>query len=340
LRALLHELGLKENVPKFIEPAQHGIIVGVAFDFVVDVASVTAERRAKFRARVSEVVRVDKVSGRDLFALASTLNFVGAVIPLSRAFTHPLYRAAVQRGVNSPRLQRLAAVVRRCLVWWMAALDTYNGRACFSRALVKVIDDVATDAAKPGFGAVWVSRLWYIMGLWPASVVDGWSSNAKELATIVVACAVWGHEFSGCVVRLKSDNMVSVYAIQKSSAVNPLLHYLLSVAVLLQLKFCFLLDPDHIPGLRNVDPDNLSRGVLSLPHPDYLLWPTLDLVSLLGDVVLVRSSVQANRGASSRELPELPTGSSLGSSGTAQSTVPFPLTTWLTVSFSSSTGTW
>ena len=69
-----------------------------------------------------------------------------------------------------------------------------------------------------------------------------------------------GSPWSGKLVVCHSDNMTVVAQLNSLHARDPLASNMLRCIALLQAQFGFCLRPAHIPGLRNVGADHLSRG--------------------------------------------------------------------------------
>ena len=108
--------------------------------------------------------------------------------------------------------------------------------------------------------------LWY-MGLWsPHWFHLQWPQQwillniaVKELLPIVMSAAAWGRFWRGkSVVRIYSDNMVVVYAINKRSVRCPMLMHLLRALFFIEAHFS-LLRAEHIAGVANFAADHLSR---------------------------------------------------------------------------------
>ena len=95
---------------------------------------------------------------------------------------------------------------------------------------------------------------------WPAS----WSDVAiaqKELVPVVMAAAVWGHQWQGCHVCFHSDNMAVVSVLVKRAAKDepPAPHPVFYAAY---YKFHF--SAEHVPAVLNVATDALSRNKVTL----------------------------------------------------------------------------
>ena len=92
---------------------------------------------------------------------------------------------------------------------------------------------------------------------WPST----WSQYhiaAKEMVPVVVAIAVWGHDWQSCSVLVRSDNMAVVSALSSGSAKDPLLMHLLRCLHFFLAHFDISLTASHIAGVYNTAADALS----------------------------------------------------------------------------------
>ena len=86
------------------------------------------------------------------------------------------------------------------------------------------------------------------------------TSGVLELAAIMFMVAGMAHVFSGKLVVLESDNTAAVWAVNKQHSRHVIMSILSSVLCSCQEHFKFLLICKHIPGVRNIVSDQLSRG--------------------------------------------------------------------------------
>ncbi len=87
--------------------------------------------------------------------------------------------------------------------------------------------------------------------------------HAKELLPILVAAALWGECWRGCIVLCHCDNMSVVAAIKGSYCKDSAMVHLLRCLFYLEAKFCFKLTAEHVAGVENGVADAISRFCLS-----------------------------------------------------------------------------
>jgi hypothetical protein len=152
------------------------------------------------------------------------------------------------KGVSNPvYFIRLSHEIKADLLVWLNFLSSYNGRTMF---LAKLENSpqffITTDAAKSvGFGAI-CGNLW-LDGVWPPK----WGEQCiavLELCPIVVAAATWAHLFAIKSVHVYTDNIALVPVINKQTAPDPALMYLIRKLALVLLKYNTLLRASHIEG--------------------------------------------------------------------------------------------
>ena len=90
------------------------------------------------------------------------------------------------------------------------------------------------------------------------------SIAAKELVPVVVAAAVWGHQWERRCVCFKSDNSAVVSVLQHRSAHDPLLSHLLRCLAFYAALFHFHFGAAHILGVQNTAADAISRNNTAL----------------------------------------------------------------------------
>jgi hypothetical protein len=121
-----------------------------------------------------------------------------------------------------------------------------------------------TDASGSGYGARWGSQ--YLHGKWNATQLqkvqrqESISITVLELCGIVIAAMTWGHLWKGKRIRVRCDNTGAVAAINSGFCHDALLMELVRELWFTCCTHLFELRAVHIPGVLNVDADDLSRG--------------------------------------------------------------------------------
>ena len=98
---------------------------------------------------------------------------------------------------------------------------------------------------------------------WPSS----WNTvhiTVKELAPIVLACAIRGRQWQGKSVRCVCDNATVVAIVNSVSSKDSLVMHLMRCLFFFQAVFSLSLHAVHLAGKKNIAADGLSRDNLPL----------------------------------------------------------------------------
>jgi len=117
-----------------------------------------------------------------------------------------------------------------------------------------------TDASGTRIGAIFKSQ-WLTEGL---NMVEQSRSIAwKELFAVVMACASWGMHLKGKKVLIHCDNESVVFSVNNGTSKCKEMMYLIRQLYHLCVSFNFQCRLCHIPGLKNVLADALSRNKIN-----------------------------------------------------------------------------
>ena len=97
---------------------------------------------------------------------------------------------------------------------------------------------------------------------WPPAW-DAVNITVKELLPIVVACAVWGHQWRGSTILCRCDNAAVVAIVKSGSSKDRVAMHLMRCLFFFTAFYQMLLVPRHLPGRDNTAADHLSRDALS-----------------------------------------------------------------------------
>ena len=165
---------------------------------------------------------------------------------------------------------------------------SWNGRSLLKWHSQTIFPDVVivTDASGSwGCGAFW-DREW-IQWRWPPEWLP-LNIMAKELAPIVMACAVWGPRLSKMNVLFHCDNASVVVSINKGSARQDVVMHLLRSMWFFTAHYDMHVSAAHIQGAANCAADCISRGNMSSffsmnpqaqPAPTRLPEPLLSILT-------------------------------------------------------------
>ena len=164
------------------------------------------------------------------------------------------------KGIKSAHhFVRLTKSVKADLEIWRSFLDDFNGRSIF-------LSDVWTDsfslnlytdaAGSLGFGAVFGCDWFY--GGWP----ENWKQfniTILEFYPIVLSVLVWGYKMRNKRITFYTDNAALVDIINKATSRDVIVMIFVRRLVLACLKYNILFRARHVPGVKNVLADSLSR---------------------------------------------------------------------------------
>ena len=276
LRSVLSQLHLAENIDKYVAPTQHLSVLGVQIDLATGTASVTPQRRTNLIAALLNLLHSPdrRIGERDLQSITGKLQFVASRIPFARARLFPLWRLLADGGAPNRHDRQLSRrLTSECIAAFRWFIEQLSDQSCCVHLWLGLsvhrplylLSGITTDASDIGFGAAVPSLQQYIMGTWRATETHielGMSINARELMTIVFCCGTFATHFSGRVVHVQSDSLVSVCAISQLGSNQASLRFLVAVLCRIQETYRFVVTADHLPGISNRVADQLSRGVL------------------------------------------------------------------------------
>ena len=119
---------------------------------------------------------------------------------------------------------------------------------------------------------------------------------AKDMVPIVIAAALWGHQWTGSRVRCYCDNMAVVCSLNRGSSRDPQLMRLLHTLFFFCAAYDFSVSAQHVAGIHNEAAEALSRNNLSRFmsfHPPAQMCPSTlppELLELVLDHSLLWTS--------------------------------------------------
>lgn len=96
--------------------------------------------------------------------------------------------------------------------------------------------------------------------------MDKANITRKELIPIILAAAIWGHQWSRKTIVAQCDNLAVVEVLNRGYSREPDIMHLMRCLFFFSAHFHFRVITKHIPGKQNILADALSRDRLSLFH--------------------------------------------------------------------------
>lgn len=252
------EIGIPIATDKTFPPAQTMEFLGITLDSVKLEARLPADKLSKCQHLIQSFLGRSKCSLRELQSLIGLLNFACSVVTPGRPFLRRLINLTI--GVEQPHYRiRLTQEVKADLLMWLSFLKHFNGCNFFIHDSFVSNDtlNLHTDAASTlGYGAVFKDQ-WF-NGPFPSD----WQSlhiSILEFYPILLALQVWGPLFKNHSILFFTDNEALVPIINKQTSKDTTLLLMVRWLVLKCLRLNINFRAKHIPGVKNVLADSLSR---------------------------------------------------------------------------------
>ena len=296
LTSTFDSLGVPLEYSKLEGPHSCLTFLGIEVDTESLQLRLPREKLLRLRSELSRCYDRRSIPKRELQSLTGLLQFATKVIRPGRPFLRRLY-AMQDIGSHPDHFIRLNIPARADILWWKLFAEDWNGISMFwdvsnQSAEIQVTSDASGSW---GCGAFWESK-WFHFS-WPTSLQNV-PIATKELIPIVVAAAVFGHQWRGHLVEFKVDNMAVVHVLNNTYSKDQHLMHLIRTLVFLAARFDFWFSASHIEGKANILAEALSRNNMPFVFsqaPDFRHFhPPLippQLLSLLSDSKLAWISV-------------------------------------------------
>ncbi len=263
LKCTFNDLGVPISEEKTLGPFKAIEFLGITLDSNLMQASLPSEKINRIREVMRNAKKSASFSKRDLLSLLGHLNFVMRIIPQGRSFIARLLDLSKSvKDLND--IVTLDEGCRSDLRFWSLLLINWNGISFFyydeleSSATLKLYTDAAPSV---GFGGVFNGQ-WFASA-WPnellSAPVNTLSTALLELYPIVIACILWGKQWSRKQIMFFCDNEATVNIINKGHSSVPFINRFVRRLTWLSVLGNFNFRAAHIPGLNNQIADSLSR---------------------------------------------------------------------------------
>lgn len=266
ISALKHtfaDLGVPLSEEKTLGPLKVIEFLGITLDSNLMQASLPLKKLNRIREIMRNAQMSTCFSKRDLLSLLGHLNFAMRIIPQGRSFIARLLD--ISKSVKDLKdIVTLDAGCRSDLRFWSLLLNNWNGISFFhhddleSSAALKLYTDAAPSV---GFGGVFNGQ-WFA-SKWPKELMSMPDNNLStallEFYPIVIACILWGKQWSRKQILFFCDNEATVNIINKGRSSVPFINRFVRRLTWASILDNFIFRAAHIPGLNNQVADSLSR---------------------------------------------------------------------------------
>ena len=256
--SLCNKLGIVVSQNKTVFPTTRLTFLGFLIDTILMTLSLPEEKIVAYREVIRSSLKRRSLQKKDLLSLLGKLLHAAVVVPIGRAFL----RTLINRTYSLPTHHSwctLSKDDRLNLQWWDTLLSSWNGVSLMRYGPWLPLPDfeLASDAAlKIGYGIVMGNE--WVAGRWPVGAPT--NIAILECVPLVLAAKVWGHTWSGRSVLFWTDSKSVQLSAASLLPKEPHLAALIRELAILSVQHNFRFKVEHIPGVKNVLADDLSRG--------------------------------------------------------------------------------
>lgn len=254
-------LGLPVNPKKISLPSTCIEFLGIIIDTDLMELRISEERFDDVIDELKLWCNKKKGSKRDLLSLLGKLVFLSQIVVPGRIFLRRMYDLSCKVKCLH-FMVKLSNPAKNDIIWWLEIARYWNHKSMFMDEEWSNSDNLElhTDASGIRIGAIFKSQ-WLTEGL---NMVEQSRSIAwKELFAVVMACASWGMHLKGKKVLIHCDNESVVFSVNNGTSKCKEMMYLIRQLYHLCVSFNFQCRLCHIPGLKNVLADALSRNKIN-----------------------------------------------------------------------------
>ena len=231
LLELFQKLGLKESSNKYHPPSTSMPFLGVQFDTVKLEMSIPADKLEEVRSEVNLWQKKKTATKKTLQQLLGRLFWVSKCVKFSRPFMGRLLQQL--RDIHSQsdnKKSLLSEGSKQDIQWWHRYLRRFNGVEMIYRdePLDLPLEDLLETSAivNCGDAQVWGGGAYYGEEYWSRPFPD-WLKDPtiwihlKEFYVVLASCWLWGHEWTGKLVYIFSDNDAVVESLTHEKPRDP-----------------------------------------------------------------------------------------------------------------------
>lgn len=222
---------------------------------------------------------------RDLQSIVGLLNHACKAVRSGRAFLRRMIDLlAVRRGPDDD--VRLNVEARSDIEWWHQFSKSWNGVAMLSSLNRQSPAGTITSDASGNWGCGAVCGTQWFQLSWNGQLCHS-HITVKELTPVVISVAIWGHQWTGKTVLVRSDNMATVDILNNGTSRNSEAMHLVRCLAFILARLQLSVLAEHIPGIHNTLADALSRNNLPTfrslfpqadDHPIHIAEALVDLL--------------------------------------------------------------
>jgi hypothetical protein len=258
LLSLLHSLGLLINWGKCVGPSEILVYLGIEIDCVNRTLALPSAKLEDMRSLVLKWCKRKSVTKLELQQFLGKLNWAARVLRGGRTFMRRLIDLLPRAKENHHHI-RITSAAKEDIDWWRYGLLQFHGHCSFKIDLPLPSFMFACDACLEGGGAHFMSDWLYASWVCDFPELSDSHINVLELFTVFLALVRWGQYLEGSHVVIRSDNTVTISALNIATSRGPELMPIIRNIFWLCVKYDIIVSGLFIPGKLNVLADHISR---------------------------------------------------------------------------------
>ena len=258
IKQACHDTGTPIEESKSVGPATTITFLGMELDSVSMEIRLPQDKLRSLRMLLEDWKSRKAGKKRDLLSLIGVLQHASKAVRQGRCFVRRLIDLSMAVG-NLDNFVRLNVSARPDICWWSEFASSWNGTSLLFKFDKQHPQIVVTSDASGNWGCAAYMGMQWFQFQWP-SHMEPCHITTKELIPIVVAAAIWGHEWVGKSVRFRCDNDAVVAILNSGSSRDNFVMHLIRCLSFITAKFNFVLSASHIQGVDNIVTDALSRN--------------------------------------------------------------------------------
>ena len=238
-------------------PVRKLVFLGIEIDTVSWTISIPQCKIDQYAGTIRDMLSKGSCTLRELKSIIGKLTFVTKIVPAGRCFQRRLHDATIGRTKPSAVIQ-VGEAMRQDLTTWLTFLEAYNGRE-FLRPKERVTSEdlcFYSDSSLKGYGSIFQN--YYLQGNFPPAW-QKYDIMVLELYPIFIMINLFANYLARKTVVFYTDNEPLVHALNKHTSKNKNVMQMMRPLVLVLLEKNICLEAQHIPGVKNVTCDDLSR---------------------------------------------------------------------------------
>ena len=262
LRTVFDYLGIPVAMEKLEGPATVLTFLGIEIDTKEMILRLPMTKLIELQGLVSTRLGKKSCLKRELQSLAGKLQHACKVVRPGRTFLRRVFELLKITAKKHHHI-RLNAMFRSDMLWWSMFLSSWNGISIILEGADSGIRLFTDASGGMGCGAWWGTQ--WLQYKWPETgSFRDLPITQKEVLPVVLACSVWGSQWSGQTVQAYCDNEAAVVVLNTGYSRDPQIMHLLRCLFFIKAHFQMEIKVSHIPGIKNTQADAISRDLLGV----------------------------------------------------------------------------